>query len=180
DNVRAFADYIYKTFNEANESDRNTIEADTSKIKEKENFYFLSKITYIIAYLVILFGTITVSLFLFNLLKLHLNKVKMNIGTFKAIGLSNKESLSIYFNIIIRFIFTGIIFSLIISFALGTAIDIILQSTQHLEKEDAYFKLMDINTLVAISIVLVFAIVISWRTISSILSKSPGDLIYNR
>jgi ABC-type lipoprotein export system ATPase subunit len=65
----------------------NAIVVDLSKIKEKEHFLFLSSVALIVSYIIIIFGSISVSLFIFNLLKMHLNKVKMNIGTFKAIGL---------------------------------------------------------------------------------------------
>jgi len=36
------------------------------------------------------------------------------------------------------------------------------------------------NTYVTIAVVLLLSLFISWRTINAILSKSPGDLIYNR
>ena len=167
-----------KKFND--KDDKATIEVDTSKVIEKENFYFLSTITYIIAYLVILFGTITVSLFLFNLLKLHLNKVKMNIGTFKAIGLNNSESLNIYFSIIFVFIISGIIVSVLSAYLVGNGVDFILKSKAGVEQDISYFQLWNLNTLVAIGVIIVSGIIISWSTIRSILSKSPGDLIYNR
>jgi len=176
--IRPFSEYILKKFND--KDDKATIEVDTSKVIEKENFYFLSTITYIIAYLVILFGTITVSLFLFNLLKLHLNKVKMNIGTFKAIGLNNSESLNIYFSIIFIFIVTGIIVSVLSAYLVGNGVDFLLKSKAGIEQDISYFQLWNLNTLVAMGVIIVSGIIISWTTIRSILSKSPGDLIYNR
>ena len=89
----------------------NTIELDDAKVKEKENYLFLSKVTNIISTLLVIFSTLSVCLFIFNLLKSHLSKVKMNIGTFKAIGLTDKESRSIYFKIIILFLSASAIIS---------------------------------------------------------------------
>ena len=104
----------------------------------------------------------------------------MNIGTFKAIGLNNVESLNIYFTIIILFIVTGILFSVTLSFLVWHGVDYLLQSGAGVEQDVSYFQLWNLNTLVAMSVIIICGIVISWSTIRSILSKSPGDLIYNR
>jgi ABC-type lipoprotein export system ATPase subunit len=180
DSVRSFSDFIFKRFNDKDETSRNVIEVDLAKVKEKENFNFLSKITQIISYLVILFGTITVSLFLFNLLKLHLNKVKMNIGTFMAIGLGNRDSLRIYFTIILYFIITGILLSGLLAYITGITIDKLLKQNFTVESDVSYFILWDTFTYVTVVVIFITSITVSSFIINKMLSKTPGDLIYNR
>jgi ABC-type antimicrobial peptide transport system permease subunit len=162
-------------------SKSNYIEVDESQIKDKENFNFLSTIAKIISYLVIIFGSVTVSLFVFNLLKMHLNKVKMNIGTFMAIGLGNKESRNIYFAIIGLFIIVGLAASFLFAWAVGYGINKFFVPKLNVEKDVTnYFNLLSVTTVIAIAIFLISSMLVSWITINRILSKSPGDLIYNR
>lgn len=178
DSVRGMNNYIIKNLNER--SSRGKIEMDESQIKEKENFNFLNNITLAVSYLIIVFGCLALSIFIFNLLRNHLQKVTMNIGTFKAMGLSNTRSLTIYFLIITVFIFSGIILSFLLVGGLGTFINIALMYILNVEGNVEYFKLIDPKTFWSLIIFSVVSLLVSWITIKKILSKTPGDLIYNR
>jgi len=177
DRVRDFADNFSTIAN--NQNDKVKIEIDTTKVAEKENFDFLSHITYIISFLLIFFSAFAVCLFILNLLKTHLSKVKMNIGTFKAIGLTNKEARNIYFYIILLFVTSALVISFLLACISGVFLDGILTSSMHMEKVN-YFKIFDFNTYLTIFIILFSSISCCWLIINSMLSKTPGDLIYNR
>jgi ABC-type lipoprotein export system ATPase subunit len=181
-NVRSFASFVLNDLNKDNENKESSskIEVDITKVTDKENFEFLSTVTNIIAYLLVLFGTVAIALFLFNLLKMHLSKVKMNLGTFKAIGLGNDVSRNIYFLIIIVFIACSLLVSILLSSAVGMALDKLIASMLSVEKDFAYFKIYHPNTFFTIFFIFLISAIVSWATISKILSKSPGDLIYNR
>lgn len=156
------------------------LEIDTSKVREKKNFLFLSQILRIIAGLLIIFSAVSISIFISNLLRMHLEKVKMNIGTFMAFGLAGKKVQNIYFQIIMWFILSSLALGLAGSVATGYLFDAFL--AQNFVKEDgiSFFKILDFNTLwISLGIFLI-ALGISWRTISKMLAKTPGDLIYNR
>ncbi len=176
--VRTFADSLY--YNPARMGAINPIEVDIAQIKEKENFNFLSKITKIVAWLLVGFGATSISLFIFNLLKMHLSKVKMNIGTLKAFGLSNGEAQSIYFRIILRFLVVSLVFSLLIAAMFGYGADLLLADRVVGEEGVSYFNLWHLNTLITLIILAVVTTLVSRFTIRTILSKSPGDLIYGR
>jgi ABC-type lipoprotein export system ATPase subunit len=187
DKVREFATYLFKTFNDDDEKHSGgLLEVDISKVKEKENFLFLSNITKSISLILIFFGTISVSLFVFNLLKTHLEKVKMNIGTFKAFGLGDNKAQGIYFVIIVRFLLLSIAAALFFAQVFGYFLEKLLHSRVKVEEGVTFFKLFDNGSLVTIvttstiALILVTALVVSWFTIRNILSKTPGDLIYNR
>ncbi|MCC6599330.1 MAG: ABC transporter ATP-binding protein [Crocinitomicaceae bacterium] len=177
DKVREFSQYVFVNFNE--EGDSSFIEVDTGKVREKENFNFMSKVALVISWLVIIFGTLGIGLFLFHLLKMHLGKVRMNIGTFKAFGLGNSEAQRIYFMIILRFLLICLLISLLAADGGGRALNYLFQQTMVIEKGN-YFELIHLNTAITLVVVLVSAIFISWITIRSMLNKTPGDLIYGR
>lgn len=178
DKIRNFSKYVMENFN--NREDVDKIVVDTVKVKDKENFNFLSKITYIICYLLVLFATIAVCLFIFNIIKMHLNKVKMNIGTFKAIGMGDNESRNIYFQIILMFIIISLLIGLIVSSVVGLTVNYFLMGKMLADAKTSFYVVNHLNTYITIFVMLTSTLLISWVTINKILMKSPGDLIYNR
>ncbi|RYZ22342.1 MAG: ATP-binding cassette domain-containing protein [Chitinophagaceae bacterium] len=178
DRIRDFSRFMLEKFNSKDETYQ--IEVDTNDVTEKENINFLSNVTYTISILLVVFSTLAVSLFIFNLLKSHLSKVKMNIGTFKAIGLADREARSIYMVIILGFIVIATSLSLLLASITGTALDRVLTMNLVVEKDINYFRIADSNTVLALAVILAASISISWMTIKKILNKTPGDLIYNR
>lgn len=178
DNVREFSNYVYNNFNKKEENAK--IEVDISKVKEKENFNFLSKVTKIISVLLVLFSMVAVSLFIINLLKAHLSKVRMNIGTFKAIGLGNNESRNIYFQIIVLFVFLSVSIAFFLAWGVGLALDKSLTANLVVEQGISYFKMLDLNTWVTMGVILSTSGVVSWIITTQMLNRTPGDLIYNR
>jgi len=176
--VRSFSDTLLYNYERLGAN--APVEVDMMQIKEKENFNFLSKITYTVAVLLVIFGVVSISLFLFNLLKMHLSKVKMNIGTLKAFGLHNNEAESTYFQIILRFLAISMLSALLLAALLGYGLDALLASGITREAGVYYFKPFHLYTLITLIILIIVTIFVSRYTIRKMLSKSPGDLIYGR
>jgi hypothetical protein len=63
---------------------------------------------------------------------------------------------------------------------LGEFINSFLKHFMNIESDVDYFKLTDRKTVVSMLIFSVVSLLVSWLTIRKILSKTPGDLIYNR
>jgi ABC-type antimicrobial peptide transport system permease subunit len=179
DRIRDFSTFIYSQ-NDSRDKEVNKMEIDETKIRDKENFNFLSTVTAIISTLLIIFSTVAISLFIFNLLKMHLLKVKMNLGTFKAIGLGENETRNIYFFIIISFIAISSLVALVLASFAGELLNSYLISNLILEEDVKYFKIFDWVTFATLLVILITSVLVSWFTINKIISKSPGDLIYNR
>jgi len=169
DNLREFKTYF---------TGKTGIEIDMDRVTEKENFFFLSNVTYYISVLLLLFSVVAVCLFLFNLIRMHLNKIKMNIGTYLAMGLNKQETVRIYLYIILKFILLSISVSLIGAFGIGWLLNFILGRT--LSGEIQYFDAKGILTFISIFVLLISSILVSFFTVRKLLNKSPGDLIYNR
>ncbi len=163
--VNEFKEFLYNT---------QELDIEMSKVRDKENFKTISILTISIAVLVLIFSIISIGLFVYNLLKSHLDKVKMNIGTFKAFGLSNQTLESIYKSIIRRFFFQ----CLLIAYSIALFINILCVAIFF--SELSFFQL--INIYVIIGIVFMWMIVFQVYKITSagILKNTPGDLIYGR
>jgi len=176
DSVESFSRYLH-SFNAR--SDASPIQVDSAHIVEKQNFRMMSNITLIISVLLLLFAIICISLFISNILKMHLNKVRMNIGTFKAFGLGNSETRGIYLTIMACFISLCMIISFCIAMPAGIFLDDFLAARYALEEHTAYF-LADRNVFFVFVFIFLTAMLVSWYHIRKLLSRSPGDLIYNR
>jgi len=177
DRIKEFAKELKKRMNKSGEP---PIEVDVNKVTEKENFNFLSKVTIIISSLLVIFSILSIVLFVSNLLVSHLSKVKMNIGTFKAIGLPDSEARKIYFMIIFFFVISSVLIALTLASFAGMITNLIFTHQAQTDQGIRYFKIIDIKTGMALLSILLFSFFVSWSTIKKILNKTPGDLIYNR
>lgn len=175
--VRDLRDFVFNTFNE---EDSSTVEIDITKVREKENFNFMSNMTRIISWLLIFFSALSIGLFLFNLLKMHLARVKPTLGTFKAFGLKDTAMRNIYLFVILRFIASAIVVSTGLAFALGYALDLLLHRFITIEEGIEYFQMVHENTVLTLVLIVCTTVGVAVFTIRNLLRQSPGDLIYGR
>ncbi|MEO8088182.1 MAG: ABC transporter permease, partial [Bacteroidota bacterium] len=181
DKIEDFSKFIIKNLNSASvKSENSIVEVDAGIVKEKNNFNYMSKMTLLISSLLIAFSILSILLFISNLLKKHLNKVKPNLGTFKAFGLSDKESKGIYMTIMLRFIFISMTISLALSYIIGKVAEMGFASQLKIEDQADYFNLFDMRTYGVIITIVLVTVIVSYYNVNKILSKTPGDLIYNR
>ena len=178
DKVRELKDFIYNNFND--EQTTSIVELDVTKVKEKENFNFMSNMTLIICWMLIALSAICIGLFIYNLVKMHLNRVKSTLGTFVAFGLNNRLVIKTYLIIVARTLFISLLIGVGLSFVLGSLIDRALTHYIQVEEGVTYFKLVHWNSLITLLVVVFVAGVVSYRIIKKMLSQTPGDLIYNR
>ena len=148
-----------------------------SQINAKENFNSVRLMAGVLSWAIIFFAVICILLFIVNLLKSYFQKVKRNIGTFKAFGISNKELIVVYL-LIIGFL-VGV--SLIISFVIVLVIQELLP-VFGIMKEGVYnyLSLFSIKTTCSMFIIIVSSLFLVYRLMSNMLKATPGDLIYDR
>jgi len=154
--------------------DKFELDVEMSKVKDKENFIAISIITITLATLLFVFSIISVGLFIFNLLKSHLDKIKMNLGTFKAFGMSNNLLQLVYKAIIRKFYLQA----LLIAYCCALVLD--LFAVLIFFPELSVTQLLNFYVIMA---VLVIWFLVEWvftRTSKVILENTPGDLIYGR
>lgn len=175
DRIREFSNFLF---------DLKNLRIDMSQIESKENYNFVSKLTFFISGFLVIFSVISIILFLSNLLKVHINKIKPNLGTFKAFGLTNSVIVRIYSLLSLRFLLYAIAIALGISLLIGETgffRFLFRVSGTIIDENTQYFNLLnDIKTYIALAaIVLASLIVLPWN-IWRMLNKTPGDLIYKR
>lgn len=174
DKIRDLRKYILKT---------HELEIDISKVEALENYNFVTRLTIIISAVLILFSVISICLFVANLLRTHLNKIKMNLGTFKAFGLDNENLQKIYLYMILRMVLLAKMISFIgvvLAGYIGVGRGILWLLGGKLEAGEYYFQPLSWSMLFSIGLILGFIYWIVQRTSHQILQKTPGDLIYNR
>lgn len=160
--VREFRDYSLKYYN---------VDVPLADVESKENFFLMSRLASLFIFLLVIFSLMSILLFLYSIITSHLNKVKSNLGTLKAFGLSNELVGKLYNTVFIRYFLFASLVSLVLSFIYFVVVKLVLNSN---------FVLFDYRIGLVWLLILTSLILFFKSTISKILFKSPGNLIYNR
>jgi len=172
--VRSFQSLMKKEFE---------IDVDMAQVESKENFAYVSALTQTVSFLLFLLGLFTIVIYLLNLLKTHLNGIKKNLGTYKAFGFSEAKLNAIYFKIILSKLIIALLIAFFILIVLqysGFANWVLSKFINGLDTSINCISVFNYWNLGAIVILLIVTFFFNYQTIKSILSKTPGDLIYNR
>ena len=174
DSIAAFRDFLLK---------KHSIQIDMADIETRKNYNFISNLTGIISLILILFSIMSICLFISNVLRLHLQKIKMNIGTFSAFGINPKMLDRIYRLIMLSFIVlsmaTGYLSAAVFGY-FGGIRKILRFLHCNLEPHRNYFELSSLWTFLTIIFVILLSIISLKITSNKIFYQTPGDLIYDR
>lgn len=178
-------DYISVHFNDLNrigefqEFAKNNyrIEIDMSQINAKENFNAVSLMANILSWTMIVFAIVCIILFIVNLLQSYFQKVKRNLGTFKAFGIGNYELITIYVLIMIATILVSVLISLGVTWLVQGLLPLM-----GLLKDGAfnYLSLWSVKTMCSVLIIITASVVTVYAVMRGLLKATPGDLIYDR
>ena len=150
---------------------------EMEQVNAKENFNAVSVMAGILSWAIVGFSIICIVLFIVNLFQSYFQKVKRNLGTFKAFGISNRQLVGIYLLII----FSIIMISIVISLALAFAAELLLPMFGIMM--DGAFNYLALNssmTWIAVSIILFSSVLTVYWVMRRLLSATPGNLIYDR
>lgn len=168
DMIREFESYVRESFN---------VKIEMSQINAKENFNAVSTMGNILSWVIIIFAIVCIILFIVNLLQSYFQKVKRNLGTFKAFGISNRDLISVYVLIMAVIILAAITVSLSASW--------IVQGMLHvfgILKDGVfdYLSLWSGKTVCAVIVIIMASIYTVYAVMHKLLKATPGDLIYDR
>jgi uncharacterized BrkB/YihY/UPF0761 family membrane protein len=126
---------------------------------------------------IIVFAIVCIILFIVNLLQSYFQKVKRNLGTFKAFGISNRDLISVYVLIMAAIIISAIFMSVSVTWIVQGIMHIcgVLKDGVH-----DYLSLWSYKTVSSIVIIIVAAIYTVYAVMHKLLKATPGDLIYDR
>ncbi len=164
---------LVRDFNEFLKTDpRFGMEISMDQVEAKENFALVSRLTGLIALILLGFSILSIVFYINSLLTTHLEGIKNNLGTLKAFGLNNRFLISVYIKIIILFI--------LISIAIGYIVSFVIKLLGVGFSKIPVIDLFDYRIFITMLVILLFSSYISYISIRKILLKTPGDLIYNR
>ncbi len=168
DQVVEFQQYVRETFG---------VDIDMSQINAKDNFNAVSIMANVLSWTMIIFAIVCIILFIVNLLQSYFQKVKRNLGTFKAFGISNNELISVYILIMLATIIAAITISLGLSWFVEVFMWVI-----GLEKDGGfgYLSLWSGKTFASILIIVAASVYTVYVVMRNLLKDTPGDLIYDR
>ena len=150
---------------------------EMSQVNAKHNFNVVSAMGNILSWAIIVFAIIAIILFVVNLLQSYFQKVKRNLGTFKAFGISNGDLISVYVLIMAAIILTAVVLSVSITW--------IIQGGLHIcgilkDGTFDYLSLWSVKTVCSIAVIVVVSIYTVGAVMHKLLKATPGDLIYDR
>lgn len=153
------------------------VNIEMSQINAKQNFNAVSAMGNILSWAIIAFAIIAIILFIVNLLQSYFQKVKRNLGTFKAFGISNRDLISVYVLILGAIILAAVVLSVSVTWFIQGGLHIcgILKDGMF-----DYLSLWSVKTVCSIAIIVVASVYTVGAVMHKLLKATPGDLIYDR
>lgn len=145
-------------------------EITLNQVEDKDNFAKVALLTTILSIILFAISLSGIVFFLIKILLSHFDKIQTNLGTFKAFGLDNNVMIVTYVNILRLFFLQAFLYSAVL-----TGMYWIFTTLVNLN-----FSLLHWSvpiSFVVLSLLIRFVVI---NTIKKRLSKTPGDLIYNR
>lgn len=167
DNIRAFEDYA---------NNEHKIQIDMSLVASKENFNAVSRMAQVLSAAMVIFSIVCIIMFLVNMLQSYFQKVKRNLGTFKAFGMNTHELIKVYIFILIVIVLAAVVMALMITWAIQGLLPLL-----GVEKDGFnYLSLWNTTTYVATTVIFVSTILTVIVVMTRMMRQTPGDLIYDR
>lgn len=152
------------------------VQLDMAQVASKENFSAVTIMASVLSSAMVLFSLVCIIMFLVNMLQSYFQKVKHNIGTFKAFGMSAKELISVYTLILIMIVLSAVLLALLVTWTIQ-----LLLPCLGIEKDGFnYLSLWNYMTYTATIVVVLATVATVSIVMRRMLSQTPGDLIYDR
>ena len=146
------------------------------QVHSKQNFNAVTTMASVLSAAMVIFSIVCIIMFMVNMLQSYFQKVKRNIGTFKAFGMNGVELIQVYILLLIAIVCTAVLLALAITYSIQLLLPAI-----GIEKDGFnYLSLWHTTTYIATTVILVATVCTVVFVMSRMLSQTPGDLIYDR
>ena len=154
----------------------NKIDLEMESVHSKQNFNAVSKMAQVLTIAMVIFSIVCIIMFMVNMLQSYFQKVKRNIGTFKAFGMNGSELIQVYVIILVAIVSASVILALFITWGIQGSLVYL-----GIEKDGfSYLSLWNPTTYIATAVIFVSTIITVIWVMTRMLSQTPGDLIYDR
>ena len=155
---------------------RYHIQMELEQVRTMENFVAVTQMAAILSGAMVLFSIVCIIMFMVNMLQSYFQKVKRNIGTFKAFGMNGRELISVYILLLIMIVFAAVVIALLLTWTLQGILPLL-----GMEKDGFnYLSLWHTTTYVATAVIFAATVCTVVWVMTRLLSQTPGDLIYDR
>ena len=177
-------DYLSIQFNDLNSikafeqfAKEFAVEIEMSQVNAKENFNSVTTMANVLSIAMIAFAIICIVMYIVNMMQNYFQKVKCNLGTFKAFGMSSLKLIGVYVLIIIMVLLVAIISALLLTYG----IELLLPVFGIMKDGTAsYLAVWNTKTGLSVIVVLLSTILTIFMVLNKMLGRTPGDLIYDR
>lgn len=175
-----FLSVEFNTLNHIHEfekfAQRHHIQMELEQVRTMENFVAVTHMAAILSGAMVLFSIVCIMMFMVNMLQSYFQKVKRNIGTFKAFGMNGRELVLVYVLLLIMMVVAAVVIALLLTWALQGVLP-----QMGIEKDGFnYLSLWRITTYVATIVIILATVCTVVLVMARMLSQTPGDLIYDR
>lgn len=167
DHIREFEEFAKSEYQ---------VQIDMSQVASKENFNAVTVMAAILSAAMVIFSMVCIIMFMVNMLQSYFQKVKRNIGTFKAFGMNAGELIQVYTLILILIVVSAVAIALIITYLIQLTLPLLGVSKDGFN----YLDLWNSTTYIAAAVVLCSTVATVVIVMTRMLSQTPGDLIYDR
>ena len=153
------------------------VEIEMSQVNAKENFNSVTTMANVLSMAMIAFAIICIVMYIVNMMQNYFQKVKCNLGTFKAFGMSSMRLIGVYVLIIVMVLLVAIITALLLTYG----IELLLPVFGIMKDGTAnYLAVWNTKTALSVVVVLLSTIMTIFMVLNKMLGRTPGDLIYDR
>ena len=153
---------------------------DMGKINSLKNLAMVQIMGIGLSVIILIISILFLCIFIYKLLKSHFEKIRMNLGTFKAFGVANKMLIRIYVRIVLVMIVYAYLMALFLSCVVSGVLPLM---GFEIESGYSYLKVF-YHPYYPTLVLFVVSLLASWVTTRKVardmFSQTPGDLIYNR
>lgn len=167
--ITEFAENIKSSTIEDDEVHESGVVLDMSKVNSMFTFSKVSRLTNTILFLIIFFSVFAISLYIYQLLDMHLYKIRRNIGTLMACGLNTRSA---YKLLVFTFVFVCYFIPLVVFILL----ELIFPS---------WFTFLRSTSAILFTLFTTFCVFLGLFIVFKVanckyFNKTPSDLIYSR
>lgn len=176
-----FSDYQNVQKFEDEVSARFKMKLDMDEVESKKNFTLVTFLTIGLILGVVFFALFTIIIFLSSTMRNHLEKIKMNLGTFMAFGLSKRFLINGYSFILLKLMGSSLLISATLIYLVYLLVILPLKVTTELPDIFDHIHIVT-NPWLWLMILIIVSLTsyIFRQQLSSFLKNTPGDLIYGR
>ena len=149
---------------------------DMTSVDAKENFMFVQKMGNILSFCIVFISIIFLCAFIYFLLRSHFQKIQMNLGTFKAFGISNRTLVWIYLSLMVSML----VLAFAIAFMVALVVAFVMSLFTCIEQGYPWLDVSTWQNWVLFGVSILASVATTLLVTRKLLIQTPGDLIYQR